>query len=136
MMRPPSRICGTACCASSASAKALVSRHQRQCLSDISIAGLSTPLAALLTTMSMRSKCLRDGGEHLVDAFGQADAGLERVRPAAGGAQLRAKRLGFVVAVVVIDRDIAAAGGELGRDRAADTARGARDERNLSGKGA
>ena len=29
--------------------------HQRKCLSDISIAGFSTPDAALLTTMSSRS---------------------------------------------------------------------------------
>ena len=59
MMRPPSFISGAPCCARSASAKALVSRHQRQCLSFISIAGLSTPEAALEITMSRRSKDLR-----------------------------------------------------------------------------
>ncbi len=32
--------------------------HQRQCFSVMSTVGLSTPLAALLTRMSRRSKCL------------------------------------------------------------------------------
>ena len=59
MMRPPAPISGAARCASRFSAKALVSMHQRQCFSVMSIAGLSTPLAALLTTMSRWSKCLR-----------------------------------------------------------------------------
>ena len=58
MIRPPSRIIGNARCASRLSASALVSRHQRQCLSVMSIVFLSTPLAAFDTTMSTRSKCL------------------------------------------------------------------------------
>ena len=57
-MRPPSFISGSARCVSRLSASALVSRHQRQCFNVISVVGLSTPLAALLTRMSTRSKCL------------------------------------------------------------------------------
>ena len=67
---------------------------------------------------------------------GMPDAALERVRPAARCPQVSAQRLGFIVTVVVVGRDVAAARGEPGRDRAADTARGARHERDLSGKGA
>ena len=101
----------------------------------MSIAGLSTPDAALLTTMSMRSKCLRDVREHLVDAVGHADAALYRVRPTAERAQFRAQRLGLVVAVVVVHRDVGARRAELARDGAADAARGTGDQRDFSGKG-
>ena len=55
MIRPPSRIIGSARCASRLSASAFVSRHQRQCLSFISIAGFSTPEAAFEITTSTRS---------------------------------------------------------------------------------
>ncbi len=63
MIRPPSFISGSARCASRLSASALVSMHQRQCFRVISIVGFSTPEAALLTTMSTRSKCLRNSAK-------------------------------------------------------------------------
>ena len=98
--------------------------------------GLSTPLAALLTTMSTRSKCLRELGEELVDAVGNADARLDRDGAPAERADLGAQRFGLVGAVVVVDRDVAALGRELERDRAADAARGAADERDFAAEGA
>ena len=100
------------------------------------MAGLSTPDAALLTTMSMRSKCLRDLGEHVVDAVGHPDAALYRLRPTAERAQLGAKRLGLVMAVVVVHRDIGPGRAELARDGAANAARGTGDQRDFSGEGA
>ena len=60
MSTPPFVISGTDCCASVFSARAFVSMQRRQCLSVSSSAGFSTPMAALLTTMSTRSNCFRN----------------------------------------------------------------------------
>ncbi len=131
-MRPPAGMSGTARWASRASARALVSRHQRQCLSDISSAGLSTPEAALLTRMSRRSKCRRELGEELRHALGLADVGLDRAGAAPRGPDRRADRLGLVVAVEVVDRHVAARRGQLERDGATDAPGGPGDQRDLS----
>ena len=72
--------------------------------------------------------------EDLVDAFGDADASLDRRGTSTHRAKLAAKRLGFVMTVVVIDRHVRAAGCELARDGPADAAGSARDERNLTGE--
>ena len=55
IIRPPSAISFAASWLSSTRARALVSRHQRQCFLFICMTGLSTPLAALLISMSRRS---------------------------------------------------------------------------------
>ena len=77
---------------------------------------------------------LAEFGEDLVDRIGDADAALDRDRAPSHRANLGAQRLGFVGAVVVVRRDVAARCGELQRDRAADAARGAGDERDFSGQ--
>ena len=63
-MRPPSGISGSARWVSRLSASALVSMHQRQCLSVMSTVGFSTPEAALLTRMSSRSNSLRNASNN------------------------------------------------------------------------
>ena len=75
-----------------------------------------------------------DLGEHFVDAVRHADAALHGVRTTAKRTQLRAKRLGFVVAVVIVHRDIGARRPELARDGAADAARGTGNQRDFSGE--
>ena len=62
--------------------------------------------------------------------LGRRDVGLDRP-----GAELRRELLGLVLAGPVADDDVGAGGGEPGRDRAADPARGAGDERELSFEG-
>ena len=70
--------------------------HQRQCLSVISIVGLSTPLAALLTRMSRRSKCLPNSANISSTTFGNADAALDRHARAGPAREFHAQRLGLV----------------------------------------
>jgi hypothetical protein len=100
--------------------------HQRQCLSVISVVGFNTPDAALLTTMSSRSKCFPSSAK-----ISSTESGMptlpERV-------DLLAQRLRLVGAVVVVDRNIAAALRELERDGAADATGGAGDESDVSGQ--
>ena len=77
---------------------------------------------------------LAELGEDLVDGIGNADAALDRHRAATERANFRAQRFGLVGAVVVVGRDVAAAARKLERDGAADAARGAGDESDLSGQ--
>ena len=72
--------------------------------------------------------------EHVVDALRNADATLHRLRGAPHRPQLHAQGFGLVVAIVVIHGHIRAGGCQLARNRAADTARCARDKRNFSGE--
>ena len=58
-MRPPGTIIGTACRASSNRARALMSMAQSQWRAVSSMAGRSTPEAALETTMSRRGTVTR-----------------------------------------------------------------------------
>ena len=106
--------------------------HQRQCLSSISVAGRSTPLAALLTTMSSRSKCCRNSTNSSSTLSGIATLALIATARRPSAADLGANCLRLVVAVVVVRRHVATCSGEFQRDRPADTARGAGDECDLS----
>ena len=72
------RIIGTARCARRSTASAFVSMHQRQCLRPISMTGFSTPDAALLTTMSRRSKCSRNAANSSSTLSGTPYARLDR----------------------------------------------------------
>ena len=108
--------------------------HQRQCLSVISVVGLSTPDAALLTTMSRRSNSRRKPVEHLVDAVGDADAACSAQARRPSAADLRAQGVRLVGAVVVVGGDVAARRGQLQRDGAADATGSACDERDFSGQ--
>ena len=77
---------------------------------------------------------LAELGENLVDGIGNADAPLDRHRAPAERANFRAQAFGFVGAVVVVGGDVATASRKLERDGAADAARGAGDESDLSGQ--
>ena len=135
MIRPPSCISGTARCASRLSASALVSMHQRQCLSVMSIVGFSTPDAALLTTMSSAVEVLARTRANISSTLSGmptlpwiATARRPSARISAHSASASS------CAVVVVDGDVGALGRELERDRAADAAGGAGDERDFAGK--
>ena len=71
--------------------------------------------------------------EQLIHALRDTYARFDREGAAAGRAQLRAQRLRLFVAVVVVDGDVAAGGGELARNGAADAAARARHERDPPG---
>jgi len=88
--------------------------HQRQCLSVISSVGFSTPLAALLTTMSMRSNSFFSSPNISSTLSGRPTLALT-ASARAERAQFHAERLRFLVAVVVVDDDVAARRGELVR---------------------
>ena len=88
----------------------------------------------MLTRMSSRSKCLPSSAK-----ISSTESGMPTLpwiatarRPSAR--IFRAKRFGLLGAVVVVGRDIAAAARKLERDGAADAARGAGDESDLSGQ--
>ena len=63
--------------------------------------------------------------EQLVDALGNAHAGLDGPGAPAHAVDLRAQCFGLLVAVVVVHHHVAAGRGELAGDGAADAARGA-----------
>ena len=75
-------------------------------------------------------------GKHVGDALGDAHTRLECTGSPPHPADLGAQGFGFVGAVVVVDRNVAACACELVRDGPADAARGAGDERDFSGQGA
>ena len=65
-------------------------------------------------------------------ALRNADTSLDRRGAPTHRANLGAQRLGFVVTIVIVDRDVGAALGQLAGDRATDATGSAGDERNLT----
>ena len=120
----PAGICGAATRASARNARAFAFSVQSQCLSSVSSALRTTPVAALWTSTSSGPSAA-----HLREHAVRRDVAADEHRLGAGRAQLLGGRLGGLVVAEVADRDaLRAVAREAQRDRAADPARAAGDE--------